>query len=149
MVSPRQSVAGKHLMPKHVHGMRYTSLYRVWSGMKSRCSNPRDDRYAKYGARGIKVCPQWQTFLGFHKDMAEGYRPGLSLERKDNEKGYEPDNCHWIPMAEQQRNRRNVVWVTYGGERMILSDAARKAGVNIKTALWRRHRGMPESEWFK
>jgi hypothetical protein len=80
--------------------------YTVWYGMIRRCTNPRDPGFPSYGARGIGVSPRWrEDFMVFFADM--GPRPSLghSIDRLDNARGYEPDNCRWATKSQQQRNR--------------------------------------------
>ena len=88
------------------HGQTGTPEYHAWGAMIQRCTNPKDHRYKNYGARGITVCKQWQrSFKRFFADM--GPRPeGLTLERIDNNIGYEPRNCTWDTYSQQNRNRR-------------------------------------------
>lgn len=90
-----------------VHGYRVGDhpLYHAWSGMKERCNNPLSSAYENYGGRGITYCERWKIFANFAEDMWPK-SPGTSLERKDNSKGYSPDNCVWATAAEQARNRR-------------------------------------------
>jgi hypothetical protein len=104
--------------------------------MRQRCGNPTAQAYHNYGARGIKVCKRWEQFDKFLLDM--GSRPeGYTLERKNNNKGYTPKNCEWVPSAQQKRNTRANNWLTVGKERMLLVDWARRLGTR-PTTIWLR-----------
>jgi len=79
--------------------------YITWKSMLQRCNDPNATGYERYGGRGIKVCARWLVFESFLSDMGE--RPeGRSLDRRDNEKGYEKSNCRWATRLEQRHNRR-------------------------------------------
>lgn len=89
------------------HGLSLTPEYRIWKGMLSRCYNPHIRTYKYYGGRGISVCPEWrQDFVAFLHSI--GPRPSTlhSIERKNNDLGYCPDNCCWATREQQNRNRR-------------------------------------------
>ena len=85
------------------HGMWNSPEYKSWNMMKQRCQNPNNKKYYLYGARGIKVYEQWNDFINFYKDM--GKRPkGTSIDRIDSKKNYEPENCKWATIFEQNNH---------------------------------------------
>lgn len=81
--------------------------YHRWLSMKQRCYNPNAKKYPNYGARGIVVCEQWFCFETFYKWCEKGYKPGLSIDRIDNDGPYAPWNCKWSTNSEQILNARN------------------------------------------
>jgi hypothetical protein len=106
-------------------------LHTRWESMKRRCYDPKDKDYINYGARGITVCNEWKhDFWSFVKWAEEsGFSPELTIDRIENEKGYSPDNCRWIPRSEQNRNKRNVH--LYNGK--TLPEICKKEGVSDST----------------
>jgi hypothetical protein len=100
--------------------------------MRQRCNNPKDAYFADYGGRGITVCDRWASFENFLADMGI-CPPGLTIERKNNDGNYEPDNCCWATYFEQGRNKRNTRWVTHAGETLTLAEWSRKLGVEAST----------------
>lgn len=119
---------GYQMMYKH--GGYGTPLYKVWRGMIQRCRNKTNPSYHLYGERGIRVCDEWENdFASFREwAMANGYEEGLSIDRIDVNGNYEPSNCRWLTMREQQSNKRNNVYVTYNGETHTASEWARRVG---------------------
>ena len=90
------------------HGMADTPPYNTWMSMRQRCNNPNNQDYRNYGGRGIRVCDEWNaSFEAFWRDMAEGWAPGLSIERVDPNLGYSKENCIWIPLSDQWKTRRS------------------------------------------
>lgn len=109
------------------------SEYRTWIDMKRRCYNPKRERYQAYGARGICVCDRWrESFDAFYADMGPRPSPDHTLDRKDVNGDYTPENCHWIPRKEQYRNLRRSVYLDYKGERRLLTDIAAETGVSSR-----------------
>lgn len=111
-----------HLRPRHgdvSNKKGWASEYSTWSGMIQRCTNPNHVAYADYGGRGINICPEWRnSYKRFLIDM--GRKPSLqhSLERVDNNKGYEPSNCRWATATEQVTNRRKGISTTIRSRRL-------------------------------
>lgn len=126
------------------HGMRKTLIYGIWNQMVQRCTNPNVKRFEHYGGRGITVCDRWRKFESFLADMGE-CPPGHSIERRDNDRGYEPSNCYWLPKGRQSQNRSVTVYVEIDGERICAAEAARRLGVKYTTLLARLNAGRPLS----
>jgi len=88
-------------------------LRAIWREMHRRCTDPKVDRYPRYGGRGIQICAEWRDWPTFEQWAMElGYRPGLTIERIDGDGNYEPTNCLWIPRSRQARNRSTARMLT-------------------------------------
>lgn len=129
----------------HVSAGKKSRTYRSWQAMIERCTRGTCPEYKRYGAKGITICERWRVFVNFLSDMGE--RPvGTSLDRIDNDRGYEPGNCRWATRSAQDRNTKRNHWVVVNGERMVLTDAARRLGVHSSTLAERLRKGTA-SEW--
>lgn len=122
-------------------------LYQVYCGMKSRCYNPNVRCYKNYGGRGITICDEWlNDFEAFKKWMLEhGYdysksRKEQQIDRKDNDKGYSPDNCRIVTNKENCRNKSTCNYLTYEGETLTPKEWAEKIGIPYRTITSRMKR---------
>ncbi len=118
------------------HGMSKTRLYTKWSGMISRCEDSKGASYRHYGGRGITVCQEWRkSFVAFRDwALANGYREGLTIERKDVNGNYEPGNCTWIPRAQQAHNKQSSQRLTYDGRTLTLAQWTRDPVCSVSVA---------------
>ena len=127
----RAIAIGKTLI-KHGHhiGGKASPVYKAWQHMKDRCYNPKDKKYKDYGGRGIQVCGEWlaSSSVFINWCMANGWKPGLTLDRINVNGNYDPLNCRWTTMKEQSNNKRNNHVVTVFGETMTLKQASEKHG---------------------
>lgn len=108
----------------HGVSVNHKRIYHIWHNMVARCHNPKSPAYANYGGRGVSVCEEWRSDPAAFRDWAlsNGYTDGLTIDRADNDGNYEPGNCRWITLAEQQGNRRDRQLYTAWGETKSASD---------------------------
>lgn len=123
------------------HGMSGTPEYYVWAHMVQRCTNPNNQLWERYGGRGILVCDQWLKFEGFIADMGKRPKGKYSIERRDNDKGYSPENCYWGTDAEQSRNTSRTRLITWNGKTQCAADWALELGWNAHSLTSRLRRG--------
>lgn len=125
------------------HSMSGTVEYRTWEGILARCKNKNDRGYKAYGGRGITVCKKWSTFLGFYEDM--GARPSKdhSIDRIDNNAGYNKKNCRWATRVEQSNNRRNNKVIVFKGKKYTVAQLARTVGMRPRKLAERLRHGTP------
>lgn len=116
---------------EHKHNLSKHPLYQIWRGMKCRCLNPTDRGYKDYGGRGITVCDEWvNDFKSFYNwAINNGWEKGLINDRRDNNKGYSPDNCRFVDDATSMRNTRNNNNISYNGVTKCLTDWANDVGI--------------------
>jgi hypothetical protein len=120
----------------HTKGGKKTPTYWSWTGMLGRCGYAKHPHFPRYGGKGIKVCESWLIFDNFLADMGE--RPqGMTLDRLDNAKDYEPSNCRWATRKEQARQNRRMA--RFGGKLMSRAEIVAELGVTHQTLLrWLR-----------
>jgi len=132
-------------MPARMHGLSHKiPEYDVWASLRDRCRNPRNRGYVNYGGRGIFVDPRWNDFMTFYNDM--GPRPANkeSIERRDNNGPYSPENCYWATRQEQNKNQRPRrayfqrprSLITINGRTRGVSQWSRELGLSRRT-IWR------------
>lgn len=135
--SGRRVSCGECYSAAKTHGMCGIKMYWSWQCMLQRCENPNNPYYHNYGARGIKVYPEWHDFQVFHDwSMSHGWRKGLQIDRIDVNGNYEPDNCRWVTHAEQQRNRRDNHIVSWNDRDWIFADLQRETGIPYSTLYY-------------
>jgi hypothetical protein len=137
-----------HGMTKHGYAPR---IYRIWAGMKDRCYNKNRSKYKRYGARGIVVCEEWKNnFMNFYNwAISNGYQDNLSIDRKDNDGNYEPDNCRWITNKEQCNNTSINRFITINNKTQTLSQWAREVNIRIETIEARLKKGLEGEDLIK
>lgn len=124
-------LSGKVTTRSNKHGLSKHELYETWEQMIQRCTNPNHKSYSNYGDRGISFCPTWKEFPQFLRDMGE--RPkGMTLERKNNNKGYSKRNCKWATRTEQNSNTRRNRILKFKGENYTMKSFGEKFNVSAK-----------------
>lgn len=118
--------------PTIKHGLSKSKTYLAWRNLKSRCDNKNDIRYKSYGARGITVCDEWQSFEAFYRDMGEAPE-SMSIDRKDNDGPYCKENCRWATNKEQGNNKTTNHVIDFAGKKQTLTQWAREIGLSPDT----------------
>lgn len=126
------------------HGATETAEYRIWCGIKKRCTNPNSPKFSRYGGRGIAVCERWlSSFESFLEDMGKRPTPSHSVDRRNNNLGYSPENCHWATKTEQANNTRTNRIVEVYGKRRTASEWSRISLVSAGLITLRLRKGWP------
>lgn len=125
-----------HLETVTTHGKSNgnSRSHRIWNGLKQRCFNENNPDFEKYGGRGITVCDRWKnSYEAFVEDMGEPPSAKHSLDRRNNDGSYCPENCRWATKIEQDRNKRTNRLITWNGETLCLTEWAERIGVHPAT----------------
>ena len=137
-------------MSRYDNNGKYTRLGRIYHNMKTRCNNPKYDKYQYYGGKGIGICEDWaNSYKAFEEwALANGYNDELTLDRVDVNGDYTPENCQWVSRKDQANNRTSNRMITYNGETKSLQRWADEIGMNYHTlseridAGWSVHDAM-------
>lgn len=121
-------------------------LHRTWANMIQRCTNPNNTHFSEYGGRGITVCERWRSFPNFLEDVGPKPSNLHTLERKDNDGNYCPENIRWATRLEQGQNRRDNHILEHNGLRLTVSEWSRRLGVSYVCILNRIQRGWSVSD---
>lgn len=130
------------------HGDSHTRLFRIWTGIKTRCFDKNDKTYKRYGGRGISMCQEWKDDFTKFRDwaLANGYSDELTCDRIDNDKGYSPDNCRWATYKQQGRNTSKNTLLTINGETLAAAEWAERNGIQKELVYGRLKKGWTPEE---
>ena len=129
------------------HGMSDKAEYNSWVGIKQRCNNPNNNKYHRYGFRGIKVCPRWlNSFELFLKDMGSKPTNCHSIDRVDNNGNYEPSNCKWSNQKQQQNNKSTNHFLTLDGKTKTIAQWAESLEMSQDVIFARKKLGWSDRD---
>ena len=129
--------------------MLKTKLYVMWKNIRQRCYNPKNNSFKYYGAKGIKMCEDWNIFNNFQLwAKSNGYKEGLSIERIDVSKNYEPQNCKFIPWQEQAHNKTNTVRIDFNGTTKTIFEWSEIYGLPVYLIKKRMRLGWTKERMF-
>lgn len=125
-------------------------LYKIWGDVIQRCENPKNDKFNRYGGRGIKIHSEWRiSYLAFKEwALNNGYSDNLTIDRIDVNGDYEPTNCRWTTSKVQANNKRNNVLITYNGETHTISEWSDITGIRYSNIQTRFRKGLPLEQVF-
>lgn len=126
-------------LARATHKKSNTRLYKIYANMKDRCYNKNNHAYKDYGLRGITICKEWlESFNVFYEwAINNGYEDNLTIDRKDNNLGYSPNNCRWITKTEQCFNTRHNKFITYNNKTQTLKEWTDELGLSY-SKIWKR-----------
>jgi hypothetical protein len=124
----------------------HSPFWRIWRSMKVRCCNPNNEHWSRYGGRGITICNEWlSNFLAFYEWAKDLWKPGLQIDRIDNDGNYTPNNCRFVTAKENMRNQPRTKMVCIDGETISIFDAAENYGIVSATLINNRlHKGWSD-----
>jgi hypothetical protein len=128
------------------HSMTNSRIYHLWADMLTRARNPNYKQAKDYSERGITICERWLSFENFFKDMGQPPSPKHSIERRNNNLGYSPDNCYWATKIQQARNTRTNRFITYESETLCMAEWAERLNMNYGTFCSRIYRSNRSEE---
>jgi hypothetical protein len=132
------------------HDHSGSRIHNIWMGMKFRCYNTSGMNYKDYGGRGIEMCEEWkEEFTSFYEwSIENGYNDDLTIDRKNNDLGYTPSNCHWTDRKKQANNQRKNHYIKYMGEVKTLAEWCEQLNLNYSTIKRRIYRGWDVEKAF-
>lgn len=134
------------------HGLYHTRIHAIWTNMIQRCTNPKNKKYYRYGGRGIKVCDEWRKFENFYNwSVDNGYNEFLkakqcTIDRKNNDGDYCPENCRWTTSTVQSGNKSDNVYLTFNGETHSSPEWAEIIGISSKVISERKRKGWTDEK---
>lgn len=125
-------------------------LQRIYHNMKTRCYNPNYDKYQYYGGKGVTICDEWKTsYEAFEAwALSHGYTDKMTLERKDVNGNYYPENCCWVSWKDQANNRTSNHYITYKGKTKTLMQWCDYYGLDYARVSQRIYNGWPVKKAF-
>ena len=133
------------------HGMCYTPMYRKWAAIKNRCLNEKAVDFRHYGGRGITVCEEWiNSFESFKEwSIQHGYSDSFDIDRIDNDKGYNPENCRYVTHKDNLNNRRNTIVIEINGVTKSILEWCKESGASRTTIYTRYKNGVTGTDIIK
>lgn len=135
----KETILNQHIK----HSLYKHPLFKIWQGIKKRCYNKNCSNFYGYGGRGIKMCDTWQNdFNSFYNWAIEnGWRKGLHIDRIDVDGNYEIDNCRFVTQKENNRNRRNTIYITSNNVKKTIGEWSEETGIKYATIKSRFMKG--------
>jgi len=132
---------------KHGCWARNKRLFKIWQGMHKRCYHPSANQAKFYKDKGVIVCKEWHDPVVFEKwALANGYADGLTIDRIDNDGNYCPENCRWVSVKEQARNKSTTHWIMYKGKKMCLTSLMEMLNIPKNFYYKKRKEGFSDIE---